>query len=164
MAEGHVERLHAQLQQERARYVEMETELEVERTAHNSTAETLVEVQQRLEVTLQVRLAELQRMRVGRAYGRTRRTQELANLERFTKRQQAVAVAEPDVERLLREESYLQSRLAFVQQVPGDALALTMQRVLTARILVSQELDQRRGTSGARGAPVVRLSEDMLST
>ena len=52
---GSSERLQAQLQEEHARCVELETELEVERTAHNSTAETLVEVQQRLEVTLQVR-------------------------------------------------------------------------------------------------------------
>ena len=50
-----IERLQAQLQEEHARCIELETELEVERTAHNSTAETLVEVQQRLEVTLQVR-------------------------------------------------------------------------------------------------------------
>ena len=44
-------------------------------------------------------------------------SQELANVERFTKRQQTVAAAEPHIERLLKEESYLQSRLAFVQQV-----------------------------------------------
>ena len=36
---GQLERLQAQLQQERAKSVELETELEVERTAHNSTAE-----------------------------------------------------------------------------------------------------------------------------
>ena len=38
-------------------------------------------------------------------------------MERFTKRQQKVPAAEPHIERLLKEESYLQSRLAFVQQV-----------------------------------------------
>lgn len=58
----------------------------------------MVQLQQRLEVTLQ----------------------ELANLERFTKRQQTVAApagTPPHVERLLKEESYLKSRLLFVQQV-----------------------------------------------
>lgn len=69
----------------------------MERAAHDETAEKMVQMQQRLEVTLQ----------------------ELANLERFAKKQQQVSVtnAEPDVERLLKEESYLKARLLFVQQV-----------------------------------------------
>lgn len=57
----------------------------------------MVQLQQRLEVTLQ----------------------ELANLERFTKRQQVVAPppgTPSHVERLLKEESYLKARLQFVQQ------------------------------------------------
>eukprot|EP00966_Prymnesium_polylepis_P279682 6461464-Prymnesium_polylepis.2 len=44
------------------------------------------------------------------------RAQELANLERFSKRQQKVPSAEPNLERLLTEEGYLQSRLEFVKQ------------------------------------------------
>lgn len=55
----------------------------------------MVQLQQRLEVALQ----------------------ELANLERFTKQQQQPTSALPNVERLLKEESYLQARLLYVQQV-----------------------------------------------
>ena len=55
----------------------------------------MVQLQQRLEVTLQ----------------------ELANLERFTKKQQQTANAPPNVEQLLKEESYLKARLLYVQQV-----------------------------------------------
>ena len=76
---------------------ETSKDLQVERAAHDETAEKMVQLQQRLEVTLQ----------------------ELANLERFTKRQQTVAApagAVPHVDRLIKEESYLKSRLLFVQQ------------------------------------------------
>ena len=78
-------------------------ELAVERAAHDETAEKMVELQHRLEVTLQ----------------------ELANLERFVKMQQPVKkptvpggdkAAAAALERLMREESYLKSRLAYVQQ------------------------------------------------
>eukprot|EP00908_Phaeocystis_cordata_P012967 Transcript_2401.p5 GENE.Transcript_2401~~Transcript_2401.p5 ORF type:complete len:131 (-),score=51.30 Transcript_2401:864-1256(-) len=72
-------------------------DLQVERAAHDDTAEKLVELQQRLEVTLQ----------------------ELSNLERFVKRNEAIANAgahPPAAERLLKEEAYLKSRLVFVQQ------------------------------------------------
>lgn len=85
------------LARERAAHAETSKDLQVERAAHDETAEKMVQLQQRLEVTLQ----------------------ELANLERFTKRQQTVAAAPgtvPQVERLLKEESYLKSRLLFVQQ------------------------------------------------
>lgn len=44
----------------------------------------------------------------------------LANLERFTKRQEQVSAPEgtpQNVERLLKEESYIKSRLDFVRQV-----------------------------------------------
>ena len=51
---------------ERAKHAETAQDLQVERAAHDETAEKMVQLQQRLEVTLQ----------------------ELANLERFTKRQQ----------------------------------------------------------------------------
>lgn len=76
----------------------METmnDLQVERAAHDDTAEKLVELQQRLEVTLQ----------------------ELSNLERYVKRNEQVpnpGAHPPAVERLLKEESYLKSRLVFVQ-------------------------------------------------
>ena len=77
-------------------------DLQVERAAHDETAEKMVQLQQRLEVTLQ----------------------ELANLERFTKRKQTldttVADGPPNIERLLKEESYLNSRLLFVQQELAD--------------------------------------------
>ena len=86
----------------RGAQAETSKDLQVERAAHDETAEKMVQLQQRLEVTLQ----------------------ELANLERFTKRQQTVAAppdTAPHVERLLKEESYLKSRLLFVQQVRGYA-------------------------------------------
>ena len=79
-------------------------DLEVERAAHDETAEKMVQLQQRLEVTLQ----------------------ELANLERYTKRQQSVAStpgATSTEERLLKEEAYLKSRLTFVQQVRETSAA-----------------------------------------
>ena len=50
----------------------------------------------------------------------------LANLERFTKRQQSVSApagTQPHVDRLLKEESYLKSRLLFVQQVRATRAA-----------------------------------------
>ena len=52
------------------------------------------------------------------------RSQELANLERFTKRSQPVSApanTPQPIERLLKEESYLKSRLVFVQQELADA-------------------------------------------
>merc|ERR1712224_934578 len=90
------------LARERAAHAETNKDLQVERAAHDETAEKMVQLQQRLEVTLQ----------------------ELANLERFTKRQQTVAApagTTPHMERLLKEESYLKSRLLFVQQELADA-------------------------------------------
>ncbi|KAL1496386.1 hypothetical protein AB1Y20_016341 [Prymnesium parvum] len=89
-----IDRVHAQLQAEREKRMEYEAELEVEQAAHNSTAEMLVEVQQRLEVTLQ----------------------ELANLERFTKRQHLQKADSEQLERLIQEENYLQARLSFVRE------------------------------------------------
>ena len=49
--------------------------------------------------------------------------QELANLERFTKRQQpnAPSGTPTHVEKLLKEEAYLKSRLSFVQAELSDA-------------------------------------------
>lgn len=94
--------LQALLVRERAAHAETTKDLQVERAAHDETAEKMVQLQQRLEVTLQ----------------------ELANLERFTKRQQTVTVppgTAPHVERLRKEESYLKSRLLFVQQELADA-------------------------------------------
>lgn len=94
------------LQRERAAHAETSKDLQVERAAHDETAEKMVQLQQRLEVTLQ----------------------ELANLERFTKRQQTVAApagTPPHVERLLKEESYLKSRLLFVQQELSEARGTT---------------------------------------
>ena len=83
---------------ERAAHENALQDLEVERAAHDETAEKMVQLQQRLEVTLQ----------------------ELANLERFTRRQQSVpssgSTAGTATERLLKEEAYLKSRLRFVQQ------------------------------------------------
>ena len=86
----------------RGAQAETSKDLQVARAAHDETAEKMVQLQQRLEVTLQ----------------------ELANLERFTKRQQTVAAppdTAPHVERLLKEESYLKSRLSFVQQELAEA-------------------------------------------
>eukprot|EP00326_Haptolina_ericina_P026486 CAMPEP_0181185414 /NCGR_PEP_ID=MMETSP1096-20121128/9491_1 /TAXON_ID=156174 ORGANISM="Chrysochromulina ericina, Strain CCMP281" /NCGR_SAMPLE_ID=MMETSP1096 /ASSEMBLY_ACC=CAM_ASM_000453 /LENGTH=126 /DNA_ID=CAMNT_0023274249 /DNA_START=20 /DNA_END=400 /DNA_ORIENTATION=- len=77
--------------------LELAKELEVERTAHDETAEQLVDAQERLEVTVQ----------------------ELANLERFTKDQHVQPDEGPlelQLARLLKEEAYLKSRLAYVQQ------------------------------------------------
>ena len=55
----------------------------------------MVQLQQRLEATLQ----------------------ELANLERFVKSKEGgAAEGAADLQRLLKEESYLQSRLRYVQQ------------------------------------------------
>lgn len=53
----------------------------------------------------------------------TRSLQELANLERFTKRQQPNASpgTPSHVEKLLKEEAYLKSRLSFVQAELSDA-------------------------------------------
>merc|ERR1719198_1932342 len=78
------------LVRERAAHAETSKDLQVERAAHDETAEKMVQLQQRLEVTLQ----------------------ELANLERFTKRQQHVECppeSSKQMERLLREEAYLKS-------------------------------------------------------
>ena len=76
-------------------------DLQVERAAHDETAEKMVQLQQRLEVTLQ----------------------ELANLERFTKRQQPSAPpgTPTHIEKLLKEEMYLKSRLSYVQAELSDA-------------------------------------------
>lgn len=85
------------LAEERATHAETSQDLAVERAAHDETAEKMVQLQQRLEVTLQ----------------------ELANLERFTKSQQQTAKprgASVTVERLTKEEAYLVSRLSFVQK------------------------------------------------
>lgn len=93
---GLTSRLQQFLTEEQRAHEYTKNELQVERAAHDETAEKMVELQHRLEVTLQ----------------------ELANLERFVKMQQQVPVA-PDTpqqrERLLREESYLKSRLSYVQ-------------------------------------------------
>ena len=100
---GLVAKLQELLLRERTAHAEAKNDLQVERDAHDDTAEKMVELQQRLEVTLQ----------------------ELSNLERFVKRQQVVAGAaagagasDARAERLLKEEAYLKSRLAFVQQEP----------------------------------------------
>uniref|UniRef100_A0A7S4BM66 Uncharacterized protein n=1 Tax=Chrysotila carterae TaxID=13221 RepID=A0A7S4BM66_CHRCT len=94
---GLTSRLEQLLRNERQMHEETKGDLAVERAAHDETAEKMVELQHRLEVTLQ----------------------ELANLERFVKMQQQVKIA-PETpqqrERLLREEAYLQSRLNYVQQ------------------------------------------------
>jgi hypothetical protein len=76
-------------------------DLQVERAAHDETAEKMVQLQQRLEVTLQ----------------------ELANLERFSKRQQPNAPpgTPTQIEKLLKEEMYLKSRLSYVQAELSDA-------------------------------------------
>lgn len=90
-------KLQQLLVSERAAHAETMSDLQVERAAHDDTAEKLVELQQRLEVTLQ----------------------ELSNLERYVKRQEPVAnpgTHPHGVERLLKEEAYLKSRLVFVQQ------------------------------------------------
>ena len=120
------------LQRERVAHAETSKDLQVERAAHDETAEKMVQLQQRLEVTLQ----------------------ELANLERFTKRQQTVpapAGTPPHVERLLKEESYLKSRLLFVQQACARAAhgmgwmcAVTLTEPPRAFACVSQELADAR--------------------
>ena len=76
-------------------------DLQVERAAHDETAEKMVQLQQRLEVTLQ----------------------ELANLERFSKRQQPNAPpgTPTQIEKLLKEEMYPKSRLSYVQAELSDA-------------------------------------------
>ena len=61
-------KLQQLLMTERAAHQETMNDLQVERAAHDDTAEKLVELQQRLEVTLQ----------------------ELSNLERYVKRQEHV--------------------------------------------------------------------------
>jgi DNA repair exonuclease SbcCD ATPase subunit len=105
-------------------------DLQLERAAHDETAEKMVQLQQRLEVALQ----------------------ELANLERFTKQQQQPTSALPNVERLLKEESYLQARLLYVQQVRslgGSPRHLISVLTLFATDLVlrahGQELADARG-------------------
>uniref|UniRef100_A0A7S2HBT0 Uncharacterized protein n=1 Tax=Haptolina brevifila TaxID=156173 RepID=A0A7S2HBT0_9EUKA len=101
-----VEVIQQLLQREQAAHAETTKDLEVERAAHDETAEKMVQLQQRLEVTLQ----------------------ELANLERFTKRQQYVESApqKPShIERLLKEESYLKARLVFVQQELSEARGIS---------------------------------------
>ena len=97
---GLVAKLQELLLRERTAHAEAKNDLQVERDAHDDTAEKMVELQQRLEVTLQ----------------------ELSNLERFVKRQQVVAGAAAGAgaraaraERLLKEEAYLKSRLAFAE-------------------------------------------------
>lgn len=105
-AETNLATLQALLQRERSAHAETSKDLQVERVAHDETAEKMVQLQQRLEVTLQ----------------------ELANLERFTKRQQPVS-APPgtplQIERLLKEEAYLTQRLQMVRrdltEARGDA-------------------------------------------
>ena len=94
---GLANKLQQLLVSERAAHAETMNDLQVERAAHDDTAEKLVELQQRLEVTLQ----------------------ELSNLERYVKRQEPVpnpGTHPHGVERLLKEEAYLKSRLVFVQQ------------------------------------------------
>jgi len=95
-------RLQELLIAERTAHAETLTELQVERAAHDETAERMVEMQHKLEVTLQ----------------------ELANLERFVKRQQQVDLPSDargsQVEKLVREEAYLKSRLVYVQQELGQ--------------------------------------------
>ena len=136
-----------------ARQAETNKDLQVERAAHDETAEKMVQLQQRLEVTLQ----------------------ELANLERFTKRQQTVnapAGTPPHIERLLKEESYLKSRLLFVQQVhaakqknprraaalallpPPASESLTWSVAACRRCVRAQEMAEVRGTKldGAQDA------------
>ena len=123
------------LARERAAHAETSKDLQVERAAHDETAEKMVQLQQRLEVTLQ----------------------ELANLERFTKRQQSVATPSgtpPHVERLLKEESYLKSRLLFVQQASDASHTVADSRppaspppLSPPRVFVpAQELAEARGT------------------
>ena len=101
--DGSSSTLQQLLARERAAHAETNKDLQVERAAHDETAEKMVQLQQRLEVTLQ----------------------ELANLERFTKRQQQItpppAGTAPHIERMLKEESYLKSRLSFVQQELAEA-------------------------------------------
>lgn len=94
---GLANKLQQLLMSERAAHTESMNDLQVERAAHDDTAEKLVELQQRLEVTLQ----------------------ELSNLERYVKRQEPVpnpGTHPHGIERLLKEEAYLKSRLVFVQQ------------------------------------------------
>lgn len=94
---GLVSKLQSLLAAERSERADVASELQVERAAHDETAEKMVELKHKLEVTLQ----------------------ELANLERFVKRQEQLPAGQshsPSVEKLLREEAYLKSRLLYVQQ------------------------------------------------
>merc|ERR1740138_285598 len=74
LADSSTSTLQQLLARERAAHAETNKDLQVERAAHDETAEKMVQLQQRLEVTLQ----------------------ELANLERFTKRQQTVQTTVAD--------------------------------------------------------------------
>ncbi|KAL3917593.1 MAG: hypothetical protein SGPRY_006346 [Prymnesium sp.] len=117
--------LRAELQAERTKLSAVEAELDLERSAHGATAEMLVEVQQRLEVTLQ----------------------ELANLERFSKKKSSVQATDHNLECLLQEEAYLQSRLSFVKQVYGSpypeicTLLVECSSLLASVTLEYQELE-----------------------
>ncbi len=79
-------------------------ELEVERAAHEETAAHMVMLQQRLEVTIQ-ELANLERyVRASREPPGSSAAQRLSDDEKAA-----------NAERLRKEESYLKSRLDFVQ-------------------------------------------------
>mmetsp|Transcript_8573 Transcript_8573/g.14462 ORF Transcript_8573/g.14462 Transcript_8573/m.14462 type:complete len:198 (+) Transcript_8573:148-741(+) len=129
---GLTARLQELLLQERTAHVETQRELQVERAAHDETAEKMVEMQHKLEVTLQ----------------------ELANLERYVKRQQqakapAGLVNKSAVEKLLREEAYLKSRLVYVQQ--------EVQQIVSAENSESSSKGRRisQGAAGSVSSPDV---------
>ena len=126
---GLVAKLQELLLRERTAHAEAKNDLQVERDAHDDTAEKMVELQQRLEVTLQ----------------------ELSNLERFVKRQQVVAGAaagagasDARAERLLKEEAYLKSRLAFVQQKLAARAAAARAAAAAARRAAARARRRRR--------------------
>lgn len=90
------------LHDERKAHAATRNELVVERAAHDETAENMVELQHKLEVTLQVpaslpappdgRDSSRISTREAPVLTRTVAPQELANLEKFVKRQQKIDV------------------------------------------------------------------------
>ena len=113
---GLAAKLQDMLTREQASHRETQHELQIERAAHDDTAERLVEMQQRLEATLQ----------------------ELSNLERFVKGCSACSSVPsntpPEREPLLKEEAYLQSRLRFVQEELTSSASTAVTRPSSASI------------------------------
>merc|ERR1712232_544132 len=113
---GLASKLQDMLTREQASHRETQHELQIERAAHDDTAERLVEMQQKLEATLQ----------------------ELSNLERFVKGCSACSSVPsntpPEREPLLKEEAYLQSRLRFVQEELTSSASTAVTRPSSASI------------------------------